>query len=443
MSNFSANQTLVKATSYEKKGKADKACGLYLAVLDSFPGNSRALFGLTRTHEFLVSKHLETLWLMLEEGQVNFVLDKAQILAKKFTHAFSLWNLLGASFSKSNRLMESIASYQQALKIKREFPQAINNMANTLLEIGDLDSAVKHYKKAIKIKPDFTNALANLGAALSQKGDFEAAILSYKKAININPSNPDIYNKLAATQLAKGDVKEAVISFNKVIRIDPNDVKAQHLLAASIGTTPDTAPRKYVEGLFDHYAPSFEISLVNKLQYTVPQTLAELAFSNHAKCSLGSILDLGCGTGLMGAKLRQSCKRLEGIDLSHKMLNQAQRKKIYDKLTHVDILEHLKSTELNFDYYFAADVFIYVGDLSELFYLIKKHNKSSGKLLFSTENSEKDGFFLEKYGRYAHSKSYIQKLCDEYDYQLTCFSKVNLRKEGNEFISGGIYLLDF
>ena len=93
MANFSANQTLMKATSFEKKGKAGQARDLYLRVLESFPGNTRAAVGLTRTHEVLVSKHLETLWLLLEDGQAKVVLNKAQILVKKFTHAFSLWNL--------------------------------------------------------------------------------------------------------------------------------------------------------------------------------------------------------------------------------------------------------------------------------------------------------------------------------------------------------------
>ena len=443
MANFSANQTLMKATSFEKKGKAGQASDLYLRVLESFPGNTRAAVGLTRTHEVLVSKHLETLWLLLEDGQAKVVLNKAQILVKKFTHAFSLWNLLGASFNKSDRPIESIASYQQALKIKSDFPQALNNMANTLVEMGDLDSAITHYERAIKIKPDYMNAHSNLGFALSQKGDHEAAIISFKKALKISPSNSDAHNKIAASQMAKGDDKEAIKSFKKVIELDPDDMKAHHLLAALSGKTTNAAPKKYVEGLFDHYASNFELSLVKKLQYDVPKKLAELAMINEPSGSLGSVLDLGCGTGLLGARLRDSCERLEGVDLSQKMLAQAQAKNIYNKLTQVDILHYLKSEKLNFNYYFAADVFIYVGNLSDLFYLIKNRNRSSGKLIFSTETAETGGFFLEKSGRYSHSKGYIQSLCDEFNYKLIAFSEIDIRKEDNQFIAGGMYLLEF
>jgi predicted TPR repeat methyltransferase len=278
---------------------------------------------------------------MLAEGKIDSVLDQAQILTKKYTHSFSLWNLLGASFYRNEQLIESIACYQRALKIKPDFPQAFNNMANALLNIGDLDSAITHYKKAIKIKPNYSNAFANLGSALTQKKDYKNAVVHLEKAIEIDPKNAENYNKIALAQLSNGDLEGAIRSFKTVIKIDPHNMKAQHLLAASTGVNTDAAPKKYVEGLFDYYAANFESSLLQKLQYTVPETITNLAISNNSNDSLGSILDLGCGTGLLGPYLKQSCTWLEGIDLSQKMLNQARSKNMYDNLIHADILEYL------------------------------------------------------------------------------------------------------
>ena len=40
-------------------------------------------------------------------------------------------------------------------------------------------------------------------------------------------------------------------------------------------------------------------------------------------------------------------------------------------------------------------------------------------------------------------KKYIEDLCSEYSYDLTHFSKVNLRKEGESFVTGGVYILAF
>ena len=98
---------------------------------------------------------------------------------------------------------------------------------------------------------------------------------------------------------------------------------------------------------------------------------------------------------------------------------------------------------MNFDYFIATDVFVYVGDLSDVLHLIKFRNKTGGKLVFSTEHYDGDGFFLEQSGRYSHSKPYIESLCERFGYKLRHFETQPLRKEKNQFITGGLYLLDF
>ena len=44
--------------------------------------------------------------------------------------------------------------------------------------------------------------------------------------------------------------------------------------------------------------------------------------TEHNKNSLGSILDLGCGTGLFGKEIRSFCNKLVGVDISKKMLEE-------------------------------------------------------------------------------------------------------------------------
>ena len=134
---------------------------------------------------------------------------------------------------------------------------------------------------------------------------------------------------------------------------------------------------------------------------------------------------------------------LQGIDLSNKMLAIAKQKNVYDKLSQIDIVEYLSTTPLDFDYYIALDVFIYVGELSEIFRLIKSRNKKPGYLVFSTEHTEKDGYHLLRTLRYSHSKSYIESLCKKFDYNISHFSTNDLRKEKGEFLTGGIYVLSF
>ena len=77
-----------------------------------------------------------------------------------------------------------------------------------------------------------------------------------------------------------------------------------------------------------------------------------------------------------------------------------------------------------------------------MFRLIKSRNKSKGKFIFSTEHTARDGFFLEKSGRYSHSKKYIENLSDKFGYKLSHFEKTDLRN-GKKLFIGGLYFLDF
>ena len=129
--------------------------------------------------------------------------------------------------------------------------------------------------------------------------------------------------------------------------------------------------------------------------------------------------------------------------MSKRMLEKAKERNVYDKLSRLDISNYLATEELKFDCIVCTDVFIYVGDLSEVFQLIKLRNKLSGKFAFSTEHNENQDFFLEQSGRFSHSKQYIEDLCTTFKFKLSHFEKYVLRKENNLDISGGLYLLEF
>ena len=90
-----------------------------------------------------------------------------------------------------------------------------------------------------------------------------------------------------------------------------------------------------------------------------------------------------------------------------------------------------------------TDVVIYIGDLSRVFSLIKSRNQKGGKLVFSTEDYDGDGYFLEQSGRYSHSKKYIENLCKEHGYEIEHFEIQPLRIEKNQYIKGGLYMLNF
>ena len=352
-------------------------------------------------------------------------------------------NNLGATLQELGRLDEAEASYKQAIALKPDYAEAHNNLGNTLQELGRLEEAEASCGQAIALKPDYAEAHNILGITLRDLGKLDEAEASYRKAIALKPDAAGAHSNLGATLTELGRLDDAAASYRRVIALEPENSSAKHLLDALSGNTTETAPLDYVEKLFDNYASKFEKSLVANLEYKIPKLIAEIILRDNNADSLGSVIDLGCGTGLIGAEIKQACTHLKGLDLSQKMLFEAKKKGIYDELIKQDIVGYLASADLNFDYFIATDVFIYVGDLSDVFQLIKSRNKKSGKLVFSTEHYNGDDYSLQQSGRYSHSKIYIESLCETFGYKLRHFENQTLRKEKKQDISGGLYLLDF
>ena len=450
---LSVDRALRKAQSHIKAGELAEAEELYKQVLSKFPKNKKAIQGYQKLKAGITSKGSSTpeppqekvqeLISLYNQGQLTAAIDQAQILTQQYPKAFFVWNILGAANKSLGKLVEASKALKKVTELNPNYADGFSNLGVVLKNQGKLDEAVEAYKKAFVIKPDDAVAYYNMGNALRDKGEQDTSIDSYTQAIKIKPDYAKVYNNMGVALNDKGEIDAAIKSYRQALKIKPDYAESKHLLASLTGETTSSAPREYVEDLFDQYAPKFEHSLVEKLQYQTPKIITEMIVKRHPQKALGSVLDLGCGTGLAGLELKQFCENLDGIDLSESMLRQARAKGVYDKLIHGDITEHLAEADLDFDYFISTDVFIYVGELSALFRLIKSRNRRRAKLVFSTEHAEGKDFYLEKSGRYSHSKNYIEGLCIEYGYHFSHFEKTKLRKEKSEFLTGGLYLLDF
>ena len=423
--NILSEMKLDKALKLAKKkvinGLNEEAKKIYKDILVKFPGNKKAKNGLGDLAGMLssfdkVSKDQDPpqgqqqyVIKLYHQGQLKQSLQQVNILLQQFPNSSNLYNIRGVAYRGLDQLDASIKSYEKALSIKPDFAEACYNMGNALRDQGKLNEALEAYTKAISIKPDYADAYNNMAVALKKQGKLEEAIEAYNNTVSINPDH----------------------------------WTAKHMLSALTGNKNSTAPREYVENLFDGYSKRFETSLVHNLEYKIPKLIRDILIKPNSNESLGSVLDLGCGTGLFGFEIRDHCSQLEGIDLSNRMLELAKQKNVYDKLSQSDIVEYISNKPLDFDYYIALDVFVYVGELTEIFQLIRSRNKKTGHLVFSTEHTELDGYHILKTGRYSHSKTYVENLCKEFGYKISHFSTTNLRKEKEHFLTGGVYVLEF
>lgn len=356
---------------------------------------------------------------------------------------FAAYNNLGNIYREQRDFEASLDCFKKAIEINPKYADSYNNMGNALTEMGELNAAMDSFKTALEIKPQFAEAYFNMGKAYQDHEKYSDAINCYFAALKINNQYADAHYNLGMIYRELGDFEKAIAQCRTAFSIDPtNYSEAEHLVSAMLGETTKAAPRKYVEGLFDAFADSFDDALVNKLEYNTAK-IAEILKLNIPNNDITKILDMGCGTGLLAPYLKKYCDHLIGIDVSQKMLKKAEVGNHYTNLIHSDIVDYIRKTKDKFDLFIAADVLVYIGDLDLLFKLIKQSNSSGGWFAFSTEHIETSTYELRSSGRYAHSKSYIDSLCEKYGYVIKDFAVENLRKEKGEFLSGGFYLLKF
>ncbi|CUX10467.1 class I SAM-dependent DNA methyltransferase [Agrobacterium deltaense] len=292
---------------------------------------------------------------------------------------------------------------------------------------------------------------ADYARMLAESGDFPAAAELMEQALELAPRWTAGWFRFGEYHEKAGETEKAVAAYGKVAQLDTEGLFAAELKLAVLGAaeTPEQPPSRYVEGLFDDYADRFETSLVEKLDYSVPQKLAELIGKAAEGGVFDTIVDIGCGTGLLGVEIRAFANRLEGFDLSQNMLAKAEEKGLYDHLDQADLSLEPEASGLftptlaqhRAGLVAAADVMMYLGSLETVMPLVSALLAPPGFFAFSVEDAgEEDGFVLRESLRYAHSKSYVSELLERTGFSLIEIRKTTIRKDAGKPLSGILFL---
>jgi plasmid stabilization system protein ParE/SAM-dependent methyltransferase len=152
---------------------------------------------------------------------------------------------------------------------------------------------------------------------------------------------------------------------------------------------------------------------------------------------LGSVLDLGCGTGLGGAAFRPFCDWLVGVDLSPALIERARAKGLYDRLVAADLSDHLAS-DRNAEYHLvlAADVLVYLAELGHLAVEVARVLAPGGLFAFTVETHEGAGVRLQETLRYAHGTDHVRAAIASAGLTVLALEPASTRTEKGEPVQG-------
>lgn len=336
----------------------------------------------------------------------------------------------------------ALAAYRAAVGRRPDFVEALNNLGNILLSRGQNAEALDVLQRAIVARPGFHVPYNNYGNALVRLQRRDAAIAAFRKAIEIAPGFTEALANLAEQSHLAGNDSEAIAAYERLLALQPDNENARFALAALKKENPSAPPDSFVRKLFDDLAPTFDKYLVETLDYRVPQLLiGELKSWLDSRGTI-SVLDLGCGTGLFGQEVKPWSSCLVGIDLSPEMAAKAQARNIYDDVQAAEIGVYMKGVAAqSIDLVAASDVFVYVGDLSNVFREAARVLTREGRFAFSVENLDTGEFVLRTTSRYAHSRAYVDQLAAEHRLAVVSALKTTIRKEQGAPIEGCLYVL--
>src|SRR3954470_13994384 len=141
--------------------------------------------------------------------------------------------------------------------------------------------------------------------------------------------------------------------------MDPDD--------ASIGDwlNEGTSDPREVAGRYNAWAQSYDDDLAS-WQYQAPTVVAQTLLTRLPDAA--SVLDIGCGTGLVGNALRVGgfAGQLRGLDISEASLELARQRDVYDALDQADLQQRLPLDDGTVDAAVCVGVMTYLPDVESV-----------------------------------------------------------------------------
>jgi len=119
--------------------------------------------------------------------------------------------------------------YREAIESFREGPKnnaiLLNKIGIAYHQLLQMNLARKSYEQAIKLKPDYVEALNNIGTVYYAEKSFRRAISWYNKALKIAAEEPraaSIYMNLGTAYFARKRYDDATKAYQEALRLDPD-----------------------------------------------------------------------------------------------------------------------------------------------------------------------------------------------------------------------------
>lgn len=174
-------------------------------------------------------------------GTTNFYLGKYEAAIESYKQALALdpkidenpkaaliYVWLGMAYRKLGRYDDSLQAYEQSIKVRPDFAEAIFYKGWVHGLLGRYDKALMAFKQVVQLRPDMAGAYHYLGLSYWKLAEKERAIEAFNQAKSLKPEFGNSYYTLAQLYLNTGDRKAALNEYEELKKI--NKAMAECLL---------------------------------------------------------------------------------------------------------------------------------------------------------------------------------------------------------------------
>jgi tetratricopeptide (TPR) repeat protein len=115
--------------------------------------------------------------------------------------------------------------YREAVEVYRQddIKNAVilNKIGIAYHQMLQLGAAKKYYEQALRVKPTYPEAINNIGTIYYAQKSYRKAIGYYRRALASAPQSASIYSNLGTAYFARKKYPEAVEAYQKALSLDP------------------------------------------------------------------------------------------------------------------------------------------------------------------------------------------------------------------------------
>ena len=178
------------------------------------------------------------------DNKVEEALGKFQKAVALEPKVFMYQLKLGFAYEMLGRLPEARATYEAALRVKGNSPEAHNGLANVLRRTRIFDVAEDEYKKALAAKTKYGDAMSGLAVLYAETEQLDKAADWYVKAFKANPKDADAAFKAGNVFWREKKYDDAVTWYRKSLELKPDFMDARFGLGLALKEKGDVPGAK-------------------------------------------------------------------------------------------------------------------------------------------------------------------------------------------------------